>query len=751
MFNPKGTMLVLQVVALTILIPRVLAQETKPSEAEGMYYRYLEFASYVKGGSIEPQWMTDGSTFWYAEGDSANTTIWRVDPKVNTRTPFFDTARLRQALTEVLGDSPPGVGVPFGAFSLLDGERAVKFALADRQFILELDTYTVEPGPAVAEQEAARLAPRAVPHAFISFSETLSPDHSRFVSLKDYNLWLRSTDGSLVQLTTDGTKDHEWGHDIWKQWTQWSPESTRLAVAKIDLREYPRIPILHYLEPREELEWAHDYNPNPFAEGYPQTELFILHALSKQAVRVDTGAQPHYFLYPAPGWRSDGRELLFQKMSLDSKRLELLAANSETGSTRLVLAETQPTFVLGPPEILFYWLPDGERFIWISERDGWRHLYLYSLDGTLIRQLTKGAFPVLEVVDIDGKNDWAYFTAHGDPQRPYDTHLYRVNLNGEGFGQLTVSPGQHAVQFAPSKDFFLDTHSSVVRPPAVELRKADGTLLETLSRADIDPLITELKWKPPEEFVVKADDGQTDLHGVLYKPHDFDPDRKFPVIEVIYGGPQSSVAPRNFTRNNLGIAAIDPRALAQLGFVTFHMDARGTPRRGKQFQDVVYGNIGRHEIPDHVAGLRQLAETRPYMDLNRVGVTGISFGGYMTIRALLLAPDVYHVGVASAPEEGLRGFESYMGSRVDNKEGYAYASNVPLAASLQGRLLIIHGTSDTSALFSNTLKTVDALVRADKRFDLLVLPEQPHALFRGTHARYWRDAIYRYFQEHLKP
>jgi len=314
-----------------------------------------------------------------------------------------------------------------------------------------------------------------------------------------------------------------------------------------------------------------------------------------------------------------------------------------------------------------------------------------------------------------------------------------------------VSPGQHAVQFAPSKDFFLDTHSSVVRPPAVELRKADGTLLETLSRADIDPLITELKWKPPEEFVVKAADGQTDLHGVLYKPHDFNPDRKYPVIEVIYGGPQTSVFPRSFTRNNLGIAAIDPRALAQLGFVTFHMDARGTPRRGKQFQDVVYGNIGRYEIPDHVGGLRQLAETRPYMDLSRVGVTGISFGGYMTIRALLLAPDVYHVGVASAPGEGLRGFESYMGSPVNNKEGYAYSSNVPLAANLRGKLLIIQGTSDTSAPFSDTLKTVDALVRADKRFDLLVLPDQPHALFRGTHARYWREAIRRYFKEHLKP
>ena len=749
----KRATFLMVLLGLAVIAPLARAQQAQQSEREAMYYRYLEFASYVKGGSIEPHWMADGARFWYTEGDSASTAIWRVDPKVNIKTPFFDTARLREALTEVLGYNPAGVGVPFDTFTFLDGEQAVTFAVADKQFILELDTYTVKPAPIGAEPEETRFAPRPVPHPFIGFSEMLSPDRSRFVTLNDHNVWLRSTvDESLVQLTTDGTQDYEWGHDIWNQWTQWSPDSTRLAVAKIDLREYPRIPILHYLGSNPAFEWAHEYNPNPFAEGYPQTEVFILDTLSKQPVRVDTGAQPHYFLYPAPGWRSDGRELLFQKMSLDSKTLEVLAASPETGSTRVVLTETQEKYLSSrPPGALFYSLLDGERFIWISERNGWRHLYLYNIDGTLIRQLTQGDFPVLEVVDIDATRNWVYFTAHGDPQRPYDTHLYRVNLSGEEFQQLTVSPGQHAIQFAPSKDFFLDTHSSVVRPPAVELRKADGTLLETLSRADIASLIADLKWTPPEEFVVKAADGQTDLYGVLYKPHDLDPDRKYPVIEVIYGGPQTSVFPGSFTRSNsLAIAAIDPRALAQLGFVTFYMDARGTPGRGKQFQDIVYGNEGRYEIPDHVAGLRQLAETRPYMDLSRVGLTGISRGGYMTIRGLLLAPDVYHVGVASAPGEGLR-FKAYMGSPVENEEGYSYASNVPLAASLQGKLLIIQGTRDMSAPFWDTMKVVDAFVRADKRFDLVVLPEQPHALFRGTEAGYWRDAIRRYFQEHLKP
>ena len=734
--------------AHAITAPLVRAQQAEQSEREAMYYRYLEFASYVKGGSIEPHWMADGSSFWYAEGAAANTVIYRVDPKANTKTPLFDVARLRESLVTALGHQLPYENLPFSEFTFMDGEKAVKFTLEGKELILQLDTYNITRAPVVSEEEKSRLVPQIVPHPFINMREEASPDRRWFATVKNDNLWLRSAhDSRSVQLTTDGIQGYAWGHDIWNRWIKWSPDSFRLAVTKVDLREYPKIPIVHYLKPREEAEWVHDYNPRA-GEHIPQTELFIVDVLSQRQLRVDSGEEPHYYLYIQPGWRLDGSELVFQKMSRDYKKLELMAANVETATTRMILTESQKTFIIGVErgvhERLFTWLQDGKRFTWMSERDGWRHLFLYDLDGTLIRRLTEGVFPVVQVVAVDEKAGWVYFTAHGDQQRPYDTHLYRVNMEGKGFARLTEATGQHAIQFAPSKDFFLDAHSSVVRPPAVELRKADGTLLRTLSRADIDSLIKELRWNPPEEFVVKAADGKTDLHGMLYKPHDFDPDRKYPVIEVIYGGPHNAIVSRSFIRIR---TVIDPRALAQLGFVTFQMDARGTPRRGKEFQDVAYGKIGRYEIPDHVAALRQLAETRPYMDLSRVGVTGISFGGYMTIRALLLAPDVYHVGVASAPPAGIEQWGFYMGSPVDNKEGYEYASNLGFASNLKGKLLLIHGTNDEIAPFSNTMKVVDALIRAGKRFDLLILPEQPHRLFDGTMASYWREAIRRYFQE----
>ena len=295
----------------------------------------------------------------------------------------------------------------------------------------------------------------------------------------------------------------------------------------------------------------------------------------------------------------------------------------------------------------------------------------------------------------------------------------------------------------------MDTHSTVARPPVVELRRADGELLQTLSKAKID-VLKELNWKPPEEFVVMAADGQTRLWGVLYKPYDFDPKKKYPVIEVIYGGPKVSVVPKTFTGYKYYYGQAP--ALAQLGFITFIVDGRGTPERGKTFQDVVHGNLGRHEIPDHVAALEQLAEKRPYMDLGRVGMVGHSWGGYFTVRAMLLAPDVYHVGIASAaPAEG-GPLTYYMGLLQNNREAYEYASNLRLADNLKGKLLLIHGTSDNVVPFSDTMKMADAFIQANKPFDLVLIPDQGHRTWRaGTSGTYWREVVRRYFEEHLKP
>jgi dipeptidyl aminopeptidase/acylaminoacyl peptidase len=747
MFKPKGVMFLTLVISLMVIVPLVDAQEPTRSEREAMYYKYLNFASYVKGGSIQPHWMADGSSFWYAEGAPANTVIYKIDPKANTKTPLFNTEQLRQALTAVLGHEPPYQGLPFDKFTFIDGEKAVKFSVEGKEFILQLDTYSITRVPALSEAEKSRLVPQLVrkssPRREPDVMEVLSPDRRWFASLKEHDLWLRSTyDGRSVQLTTDGIEEYEWG-SYRSRWALWSPDSVKLALKKVDYRQVPKRLIVHWLKPEEEVEWVH--TPREGGE-----ELFIVDILSKRHVRVDTGEQPDQYIYLL-GWQPDGSELLFLRVKHTWKKLDLMAANPTTGTTRVILTENEKTWVGIRPARAFTPLGGGKKFIWMSERDRWLHLYLYDLDGTLIRRLTQGAFPVVRVIAVDEKAGWVYFTAHGNQQRPYDTHLYRVSLEGKGFTQLTEATGEHAIQFPPSKEFFLDRHSTPDRPPVVELRRADGTLLQTLSRANIDAA-QELKWTPPEEFVVKAADGKTDLYGILYKPYDFDPNKKYPVIEDIYAGPQMTWVPRTFTAGT----ATKSQALAQLGFITFRVDGRGTPERGKEFQDVVYGNFGRHEIPDHMAALKQLAEKRPDMDLSRVGIIGGSWGASFTIRALLFAPDVYHVGIAVAGRSGPIGLGGgmptrYMGLPQNNPEGYEYGSNLRFVAHLKGKLLLVIGTSDYN--FSGTMKMVEALIRAGKPYDLLVFPEQVHRTRSWTRkARtYYRDAVRRYFQEHLKP
>ena len=759
MFRPKRAMVVVLVVGLLVSAPLVQAQEaqhpateSKQAEREAMYRRYLEFTSYVKGGTIQPHWMADGSSFWYAEGAPANTVIWKVDPVANTRTELFDTARLRQAVTPLLDHEPAYEGLPFDEFTFVgDDEQAVKFTVEDKELILQLDTYTITRVPLLSEEEKNRLVPQAVRKHFMvngpDVMEVLSPDRRWFASLKDDNLWLRSTyDGGGVQLTTDAIEDYVWG-GYWDKWAWWSPDSYRLAVRKSDYRSMPKYAIVDYLSPREEVRWSiSDSDPEPPAE------LFIVDIVTKQRVRVDTGTEPDQYFWVL-GWRPDGSELLFLRPDPRTTKLDLMAANPSTGSTRIILTESRTTYGLWLQwRKLFTSLEDGARFIWRSERDGWNHLYLYDLDGNLIRRLTEGLFPVLQVVAADDKAGWVYFTAHGDQERPYDTHLYRVTLEGKGFTRLTEAPGQHDIQFSPSNEFFVDTHSTVARPPVVELRRADSTLLQTLAKANFDAL-KELRWSPPEEFVVKAADGETDLYGVLYKPYDFDPNKKYPVIDKIYGGPHTVYVPRTFSDRRASL----PQARAQLGFIVFTVDARGTPERGRTFQEVVYGNLGRNEIPDHVAALQQLAEKRPYIDLSQVGIHGNSFGGYFAIRAMLLASNVYHVGVARAAGTWDNPFRPDDNVLTGSKEALDYASNLNFAANLKGKLLIIHGTSDACVPFSNAMKMVDALIRAGKHFDLLVLPGAGHRYNIGTSLSdvtsktYVFEAIRRYFQEHLKP
>lgn len=744
----------LPLLALTMLAGvggRISAQEI-PEDRLARFRQHMAFASFVKGGTASARWLADGQSFWYPDGAPANTVIYRVDPAQGIRERLFDTERLRAALAPVLGHTPPYDGLPFSEITLDEAASTAEFAVEGRRFRVDLGTYEFTELAGQTPAEAARTTPQPVddtwPATPGAAMEVPSPNGAWFLRHQDNDLWLRSSeDGRVARITDDGEDRYAWS----SAGARWSPDGYRFTAQRTRSEGVHRMPVVHWLGPEEEVEWQ-EY---PYTGGpWPQPELYVVDVNGRKPVQIDLQTDEDIGIHVI-GFTPDGSRLLFQRVNRPMTRLDLMEADPATGESRIVLTERQDTYIEGlrllEVQGIFYTPVDQDRFLWLSERDGFSHLYLYNNSGDLVRQLTSGPFPTGAVAAVDATAEWVYFRAQRDPERPYDIHLYRVGLAGGEPEQLTEGSGQHAIQFSPSKAFFVDTHSSVDRPPRAELRAADGTRVETLSVADISAL-DALDWRAPEEFVVKADDGVTDLHGVIYHPPDFDPSRRYPVVEIMYPGSQTTAVPRTFTSNMWGVQA---QALAQLGFVTFIVDARGQPGRGKAFQDVVYKAIGRNEIPDHVATIRQLGEARPYMDLSRVGVHGYSWGGYFTLRAMLLAPDVYHVGVSGSPVVELESVawvpvEPYMLKPSENPEGYAYASNLTIADRLAGKLLITIGTADVNTPFAQTMRMAEALIRADKPFDLLVLPDQSHGL-QGQSMTYFQNAVARYFVEHLEP
>lgn len=723
------------------------------------FQQFYGYGALIKGGEVRPQWMADGHSFWFRERSGDSVDLKRVDPVTNQVKPLLDVARVRNALRGALGHEPKGPGFPFDSVRLVDENRTAEFQTEGQSFTLSLGDYRIARLPATDSTVWHRIHPRLVrknyPITDDDTYELASPDGTWFAFERHKNITLRSSkDDHEMALTSDGGGDTEWildnldwGLGEGKGGAQWSPNGRKLAALRRNVKGVAWMPIIHWLKPNEEIEWQ--WYPRA---GQPLAvqDVYVIDVGTGGLTRVDLGDVTDHFT-SIVGWLPDGSEVIVARMDREYKQLDFLTADPVTGKTRLLVSERQPTFIKGiegSPGLggMFHLLPDGKRFVLISERDGWDHLYLYDISGSLIRRLTSGKWPVTQLVGADLKAGWVYFLAHAE-SRLYDSHLYRVGLDGGGFQRLTEGPGMHQISMSPSRQYFVDTRSTVDQPPIVELHQANGRLLRTLSQADISGLI-QVGWRPPEEFWVKASDGVTDLRGVLYQPRHFDASRKYPVVEYIYGGPQAVNAPRAF------IANANALAMSQLGFVTFVLDARGTPERGKAFQDVVYGNFGRNEIPDHVAALKQLATRHPYMDLGRVGIFGGSWGGYMTIRALVLAPETYHVGLAIYPVADLinhhQMIEAYMGTPEHNPTGYEYASSLRLADHLKGKLMLLHGTSDVNAPFSSTIQMVDALTRAGKRYDLVILPEQNHGIL-PQNASYWLETMRKFFVESLRP
>jgi dipeptidyl-peptidase-4 len=736
-----------------------------------VFNAYKDFGDLVLDVMPVPAWSTDGRALAIITGPPEAREAWRVDLESGTKRPLFDIGRLRAAIKEATGVTPEGQGVPFPEFSFTC-PNSIEFVTGADQLSLDLDTYKAHRAPRPSARDIRLgIVPDAhrIPRIFrrsaplgdlMNASEVPSPDRQWLLSVQNHNICIRSTyDGRAVESTADGTGEMEWTFDwtnpiaaglgVETPATNWSPDSEKIAVYKIDHRGVARWAQSHYLKRLEDTV----FRAAPRAGGTLETyKLYVVYVTGRAPVEIQLGdTRDTYPVHAA--WLPDSLGLLIFQMGRDCRQVKVLMADPVTGAVRPIFQEIGATFIRIHHDIYYSrrlgltLTPDGRHILWLSERDGFKHIYQYDLEGKLVAQLTSGAWAVDAVVQIIAGH--VYFMAHCDGARPYDLHFCRVPMGGGKLQQLTEAPGKHSVILAPNGKVFLDTHSAPDRPHRMELRTVDGRCLNDLvSQADISKL-KQIGYTPAEEFTVKAADGTTDLWGVMYKPHDFDFAKKYPLIEYVYGGPQMAVVEHGFAVS--GLMGPEAQRLAQLGCICVMLDGRGTPERSKAFHDVVYKDWAGPLVADHTAAIGQLIRRYPFIDDQRVGVTGHSWGGYSSSRLLFDAPEVYRCAVSSSPGYDPYSsvlYECYLGTPQDSPEAYRAANVIMRAPRLRGALMIACGTSDTLC-WMDAMKMSESLIRADKAHEVVPLPDQGHG-YDGEHTEYFQRKRAAFMARHLR-
>ena len=605
-------------------------------------------------------------------------------------------------------------------------------------------------------------------------NSSLSPDGKRAAFIRDYNLWVRDlATGADTRLTTDGTEEFGYATNN-AGWTHsnnpvltWSPDGRSIATFQHDGRGVPNMYLASTRVGHPELQ----------AWKYPLPGDSVIFRIHRVVIALEGEGAPRVTRLQMPPdahrstvsdhiacgsticdlqWFADGSQVAFISSSRDHKQAWFRIADARTGTVRTVLEEKSATQIgdASLPEDLWQVLPETQELIWWSQRDNWVHLYLYDLrTGQLKNPITTGDGNVTRIVRVDAASRRIWFTANGrEPGRdPYFQHLYRVGFDGRGLTLLTPDDGNHTVSLSPDGRWVVDTWSTPATPPVTVLRDAsNGRVVRELERADISRLVAT-GWTPATPFTVKARDGVTDLYGLMFTPTNLDSTRRYPIINYIYPGPQSgSVGTRNFSA-----ARSDHRALAELGFIVVAIDGMGTPGRSKGFHDFYYGRMGDNTIPDQVAGMRQLAQRYPFIDISRAGIWGHSGGGFATATAMFQAADFFKVGISESGNHDNRVYEDDWGERYQgllvrtgDTDNYTAEANQTHAAKLQGKLFLIHGLMDDNVPPYNTLLVADALMKANKDFDMLMLPHARHGF--GADGAYIMRRRWDYFVQHLQ-
>jgi len=789
--NRMLTLLVMLVFSVSQIFSQQVAA-TKANYELAARFSPKKIEKMVFSTSVDPHWMKNSNRFWYVYESREGKKWVVVDPVKMSKTPMFDNDKLAAALTRIVKDPFDGQHLNIENLKLVKDENWIRFEVKSTMDVEKKDTS--KKAVAVKEKKVFFFEYNLQSDSLVELKEhkkptpkpswaNVSPDQQWVVYAKNFNLyWMDSAnfrkaiakedDSTIVEhkLTEDGVENYGFGESYGETNVEklknknkrkyfpilWSPNSTHFVMVKTDSRQVKDLWVINNVsEPRPTLE-TYKYHM-PGEKEAPLRELLLVDFQQKKISKINGNQfkDQEISLWNASAekkirddehrpavWLGDNNKLYFSRTSRDLKKIDVCALDISTKLVKVVVEERMNTYVeLRKPTII----NNGKELIHWSERDGWGHLYLYDSSGKMKSQITSGPWHVEDVEGVDEKLRTVYLTGNAKESNedPYFLHMYKLNIDGSSLKLLSAANHDHNVNMDDSKRFFVDNYSRVNTAPISALYDANGKKLLDLEVTDMSGLM-QAGYKFPEPFKAKADDGITDLYGVMYKPFDFDSTKKYPVIAYVYPGPQTEAVNKAFGKS---MDRID--RLAQLGFVVVTLGNRGGhPSRSKWYHNYGYGNLRDYGLADKKTVIEQLSQKHAFVDVNRVGIHGHSGGGFMSTAAMLVYPDFFKVAVSSSGNhenniynrwwsEKHHGVNEQISNNGDTTFLYAIEKNSELAKNLKGHLMLATGDIDNNVHPANTIRMANALIKANKRFDFVLLPGQRHGYADMNEYFFW--------------
>ena len=739
-------------ISIGLCLPADAAAQGTPADyarAIGLEAKYEAAAIDFAGPAA---WIGKTNRFWYRKQSTGRKEFIIVDAATLKKQPAFDQEKIAASLSKATGKTYKAQDLPF---------RLIRFDDTGSSFFTFVDGAPLR--CTVADSVCKKVAPSEGGGPDVEFGPPkqkegprVSPDGKWEALIDNFNVAIRAVGSrDLTHLSTDGSE----GNSYELSSIAWSPDSKKLAAYRVKPGYHREV---HYVESSPEDQIQPKFFSRPCEKPGDVLDLdqpVLFDVVAKKQIDIDNGLFPNPFELSELIWRKDSRAFTFEYNQRGHQIYRIIEVDAGSGKPRAVISEEPKTFFNYRPangsqfdsgKKFRYDASDGKEIIWMSERDGWNHLYLYDgVSGVVKNQITKGDWVVREVERVDEAKRQICFSASGmyPGQDPYFVYHYRVNFDGSGLTPLTPEEANHNGSYSSDGQFFVDNYSRLDLSPVLELRRtSDNSVLSTLERGDMSQL-AKVGWKPPEVFTALGRDGKTEIWGIIIRPTNFDPMKKYPVIENIYAGPQGSFVPKSF------LTYSSMMAQAEIGFIVVQIDGMGTANRSKAFQDMAWKNLGDAGFPDRILWHQAAAAKYAWYDITRVGLYGGSAGGQSALGGLLFHPEFYKAAVSYAGchdnrMDKLWWNEQWLGWPIGPQ--YSAASNVDNASRLEGDLLLIVGELDTNVDPSSTMQVVHQLLKHNKNFDLLVVPGADHGAARGDQfAAYGDHKRFDFFVQHL--